>query len=977
MKNNRGEPHSVRQTDGKVFLCHNHKDQPFVREIAELLELELGLPYFLDRYGIPAGERFLEMIDNALASSQSCLIFLSENGWGPTHLLEAEKALARYRSDPDYRLVPIVVSHVADSDLLRLGDGAVFREINWIRFTESKVEREHIDALRVALLGDGAGTDRGPAALTPYLIRRNAEQWAGSRDKSLLYRGRQLAEAERMAVELEAMMGADVHAFLTASSAHAKSRIRFTAIIAMCIVVFLTVLAGALYVENQTARSREVAALALASDDKHRGLLLATAAYGLKPTLEARSAMFALLNEVRAVEHYLHGHPSGIRSVDLHAPSRRVAAAGEGAMVSVWNIDDPGVPTWQKRLAPDTEAMIGSHRIHALRFTSRGNAIIAVLEYGGPVRWDLDTGRIDRIAHWPDASQFTPRVSTQHYGPDPEPMHTLGERAVTALAFDRSANLAVAGDSRGRIGLIEEDTRSTAWTTQARTWPISFLAIHAEADRIVASDDTGALSTYDLNGNPIHVFAEKVHRSELLIIDEFDGATISLDRSGIMVIWETGEDELLRAAEQRELTIRPVAAALDTDHRQILMSAMGGELHVYSLDDRSLTTLTGHRLTATSISCEAASPWCVSGDVGGELVLWRPDGHPLLASRRSLDADLVSGFRRRAKAIDVVTETVHEQLTQTEDGFIGNHILEVASYPLFSDSTETRIRIPHRFVGLAMKDDDVRVAVANSEEGVLLVTPGREKTPLRFVPRDIRPGRLGILAWSSIHLAAADNLRSLWVWRFDRPEEPIIEARLTTALNQLAFSPEGNYLVGTDLNGNITRWDLRNLSADKHTTKIADGPIFALAFDRSNRLLVASGAADREVRVLEMPTLKILDTLPSIHKGSLSNVAISSHRKVLATSDDTGVVHIWDYSSLRRLGSLHHPPYTLFRDIAFSPNDDYLLAAARNTVWIWNLEPDHMLVVARKIANRTLSRWEWHTVVGGRMPSGLRSQLDD
>ncbi len=36
-----------------IFLSHNRLDRDFVREVAEGLELEFGIPHFLDEYAIP------------------------------------------------------------------------------------------------------------------------------------------------------------------------------------------------------------------------------------------------------------------------------------------------------------------------------------------------------------------------------------------------------------------------------------------------------------------------------------------------------------------------------------------------------------------------------------------------------------------------------------------------------------------------------------------------------------------------------------------------------------------------------------------------------------------------------------------------------------------------------------------------------------------------------------------------------------
>jgi TIR domain len=73
----------------RVFLCHNSLDKAFVKEIADRMELDFGVPHFLDAFAIPTGQAFKPWIERALLESSGCAIFLGKNGWGPTHRWEA------------------------------------------------------------------------------------------------------------------------------------------------------------------------------------------------------------------------------------------------------------------------------------------------------------------------------------------------------------------------------------------------------------------------------------------------------------------------------------------------------------------------------------------------------------------------------------------------------------------------------------------------------------------------------------------------------------------------------------------------------------------------------------------------------------------------------------------------------------------------------------------------------------------------
>ncbi len=68
---------------GSVFLCHNSRDKPDVKRIADALELEFGTAFFLDAYAIPTGEAFLPWIERALANCVGCSCFPRGERLGP------------------------------------------------------------------------------------------------------------------------------------------------------------------------------------------------------------------------------------------------------------------------------------------------------------------------------------------------------------------------------------------------------------------------------------------------------------------------------------------------------------------------------------------------------------------------------------------------------------------------------------------------------------------------------------------------------------------------------------------------------------------------------------------------------------------------------------------------------------------------------------------------------------------------------
>jgi hypothetical protein len=286
----------------------------------------------LDEYAIPTAEAFLPWIENALETSTGCAIFLGENGWGPTHFWEAERALNRYQKGAGFRLIPVALPGIREEDMRRLGSGTLFREINWADFRNSPVDATAIAKLRAALLGLPLPTGKGPSELTPYQIRRDAERWRNSshRDTSVLYRGRQLAQAETLRAEQpDLVAGEAIVAFLSAS---ARAQVRRARIVTG-LAVFALVVISLLTVQRETSRrlalSRFVASEARQSPGPDTSLLLALQATRISDTPEASGALIERLDALPYLRQAARLGDVAIRSLAFD-PTGRTLYAGTG-----------------------------------------------------------------------------------------------------------------------------------------------------------------------------------------------------------------------------------------------------------------------------------------------------------------------------------------------------------------------------------------------------------------------------------------------------------------------------------------------------------------------------------------------------------------------------------------------------------------------------------------------------------------------
>jgi WD40 repeat protein len=140
----------------------------------------------------------------------------------------------------------------------------------------------------------------------------------------------------------------------------------------------------------------------------------------------------------------------------------------------------------------------------------------------------------------------------------------------------------------------------------------------------------------------------------------------------------------------------------------------------------------------------------------------------------------------------------------------------------------------------------------------------------------------------------------------------------------LAFSPDGRILAGGDIIGHVRGWEVATgkecLALFGHSALVT-----SLAFSLEGKLL-ASGSLDETVKLWDLPSQRELTTFRCFDQ--VTAVAISPDGKLLAAGDlcvglhscyDTGVVHLWELASRRKLAMLRSQSPGP-RAIAFSPD---------------------------------------------------------
>jgi formylglycine-generating enzyme required for sulfatase activity/energy-coupling factor transporter ATP-binding protein EcfA2 len=96
-----------------VFLSHNSKDKPVIREIARLLR-EQGLRPWLDEEQLIGGERWQDALARGVRDSATCAMFIGPNNLGNWQEEELDLVRNRAATSREYRLTPVLLPGLTD-----------------------------------------------------------------------------------------------------------------------------------------------------------------------------------------------------------------------------------------------------------------------------------------------------------------------------------------------------------------------------------------------------------------------------------------------------------------------------------------------------------------------------------------------------------------------------------------------------------------------------------------------------------------------------------------------------------------------------------------------------------------------------------------------------------------------------------------------------------------------------------------------
>ena len=967
----------------RVFLCHNSADKALIKEIADRLELDFGILHFLDAFDIPTGEAFRIWIERALKESTGCAVFLGSSGWGPTHRWEAEQALARRALDAEFRLIPVALPGIREEDMKALGDGSFFRDLNWADLRNGLDDQDGLDKLFAALTGGPVPEGRGPARLTPYQVRRDAARWKKSleHDKSILYRGAQLEQAERLTKSLpELAAKSEVAPFLLASGHRQRTfwrRVAIAAVVVSLVVAGLGILAEVLREVAEQRRvlalSRELAIESQAEQAPDTSLLLAAQAYAEVRTPEAAGNLLERLQAWPHLVKILHGDVGALTKVAWTSDSSIQAGNSNGYLLR-WSRE-----TFKAEGQP-LRASKGS--ISSLALDNADGRIWAGYEDGRVLTWDSSGQRgaisgippgfnLEKIADV-NALGLGPQIGAIAFSPDGA-LAAVGTAAgsgnglvflinrknkkvlgsaisvevprVNALDFDPQSAVLVAGTGFGSVVMIDTKTRMLL---QLKGPPLSeVLAVRFAGDRLIAVGDTGKTAIWKRAGRSFEL-DDSFKATDFLtaVAIRPDGKAIALgDGRGKVFLYSVSTHEQTNSFQAHTGAVNGLA--WDRQGTRLVSTGSDGTADIWDFAQPSPLSSPRGRIEPNVIALSAANGNLIAGRSSvGSAGVWQWNGGHWKLTVDLLKATLTVLGQDRFKPVNPESGA--------KDGFV-----EVTNREI------DEIEIDEQGANMIWSTRDGAVLSSSLTQGtsVTLIYDGKVHGTENLAVISLSPkGRYAAIAYQDRHVLLFD-LSKL-------PGNGPGTAKtidLPNPVRSLNFNPAETLLATGLEDGSVALWSVPDGSPVTAATKIHADPAGNVAFSADgyhlfSNAVIGDGAASA-VTALPVPSLQPAMPLVARATGDPpAMIRVAEH--LFVTIDNDGNIFFWDSDKLAVLGSMNVSQLPL--DAAAFDAQSQQLVVADDDGWIQALDVGgaNWQAFACALANRPLTRQEWADFVG-------------
>lgn len=472
-------------------------------------------------------------------------------------------------------------------------------------------------------------------------------------------------------------------------------------------------------------------------------------------------------------------------------------------------------------------------------------------------------------------------------GEKTQPAH---DGVVRGVAVDPSGTRVVSVGDDGKLKLW--DARSLELITERNPGqgPILSVAYSRDGDQLVTGGADGKVRLWDSRLKqtrewPAHTGAASSvafgkDRKQIASggTRRIESPDGTVTSAGSVWTWDLETDRALRDTEEVTEPVRSVA--LSPNGRWLAFGLQGGLIARVGLQSPSVRVWRAHNGPVYSVAFSADSQWIATGGGDARVRLWAADTEPY--ARDGLSAGIGS-------------------------------IWAVAFSP------------------------DGRHLAAGGDDSLLR---SWDTTPSQLIPAtDVSPVT-SVAAGPNGLAASGDDAGTVRLWSV--PDRRLVTALPTPggAVQGIAVSPDGAWLVAAGSDGRLRLWDTRSTESPPKDW-LAHTKIRAVTF--AGKDSIVSGGEDGVIRVWRIDGTQLREW--SAHTGTVTTLASSGDGGKIVSGGSDGAIRQWDPRTGAQAGAQHELAGASIHSIAYSPDASLITWAIGNsTVWLWDQHGDPVIL---------------------------------
>jgi WD40 repeat protein len=216
-------------------------------------------------------------------------------------------------------------------------------------------------------------------------------------------------------------------------------------------------------------------------------------------------------------------------------------------------------------------------------------------------------------------------------------------------------------------------------------------------------------------------------------------------------------------------------------------------------------------------------------------------------------------------------------------------------------------------------------------------------------------------------LVAAETAPGVRVWDVTNGRE-VSSFQPSGYLTQLAFNPDGNWIVTGSDDGTLTVWEPRD---GTKVTSVNHDSILKFVFSPNGRYLAAGSGVhsfdgtDNHGTLSVSDTVSRTETVQIAFDAEVQNLLFSPDGNSIVSFGQSNIARIWDASTGTELSRITEGgTYDYIRTVSFSPSGKWVVTGSDLGLKVWPWHPEDLTSGLCSRLPRNLTHEEWKLFLG-------------